>query len=57
MMPKEKRDKMDANSQKMVLIGYGNTAAHYRLWNPRLNKVITATKVIFNEAAKTATKV
>ena len=36
-------------------MGYTDTTAHYRLWNPQSNKVIIATDVEFNENGFTAT--
>jgi len=57
LTPKEHRnggDKLYKNSQKCIMLGYGETATHYRLWDPESKRVITATHVKFNEDQATA---
>ena len=54
LTPTEHRDKLEENSQKCIMLGYGKTATHYRLWDPESRRVITATNVEFNENKDTA---
>src|SRR5947208_12835029 len=56
LTPKALRNKLQENSRKCTLIGYGNTAVHYRLWDSDKREVFTATNVIFNEQEFTAIK-
>jgi hypothetical protein len=48
-IPKERRQKLDPNAKKMVLIGYMPTARQYRLYDPVANKVVLATAPMFDE--------
>ena len=54
LTPKVLRSNLDKNSKKYVLIGYGNTIMHYRLWDPDSRKTIIAINVVFNENGTTA---
>jgi hypothetical protein len=49
-IPKERRQKLDPNAKKTVLIGYMPTARQYRLYDLVANKVVLATAPIFDES-------
>ena len=54
LTPKEYHEhKLGENGRKCILIGYGKTTTHYRLWDSENNKVITATHIDFHENADT----
>ena len=57
LTPIEHGDKLGKNSQKCVMLGYGKTTTHYRLWNPESKRVIIATHVEFNENEATASNI
>lgn len=47
-VPKEKRIKLDSNSNKCTLVGYGGTN-QYRVWDPSRKDVIVSRDVVFDE--------
>lgn len=49
-VPKEKRVKLDSHSHVGQLVGYGNTANQYRVWDHIRKDVVVARDVVFNEA-------
>lgn len=46
---KEKRNKFDSKSKKMILVGYDNDSTNYRLWDEQLRKIHISSDVDFNE--------
>ncbi|UYV63705.1 hypothetical protein LAZ67_2005372 [Cordylochernes scorpioides] len=48
-VPDEKRRKLDAKSEKGILVGYCSNKDGYRIWMPNSNKVVTSRDVIFKE--------
>ena len=52
-MPDEKRRKLDAKSEKGILVGYCGEKDGYRIWMPNSNKVVTSRDVIFKESVPT----
>ena len=51
-VPQNKRRKFDKKSEKMILVGYGETVKGYRLYNPQTNSVITSRDVVIMEDVK-----
>lgn len=47
-IPRERRDKLDAKSEKCIMLGYASSHS-YRLWNIDKNKLIIGRNVTFNE--------
>ncbi|UYV74792.1 hypothetical protein LAZ67_12001004 [Cordylochernes scorpioides] len=52
-VPDEKRRKLDAKSEKGILVGYCSNKDGYRIWMPNSNKVVTSRDVIFKETIPT----
>ncbi|UYV83386.1 hypothetical protein LAZ67_23000842 [Cordylochernes scorpioides] len=52
-VPDEKRRKLDAKSEKGILVGYCSNKDGYRIWIPNSNKVVTSRDVIFKETIPT----
>ncbi|UYV80857.1 hypothetical protein LAZ67_19002001, partial [Cordylochernes scorpioides] len=52
-VPDEKRRKLDAKSEKGILVGYCSYKDGYRIWMPNSNKVVTNMDVIFKETTPT----
>ena len=48
-IPKEKRKKLDKQSKELVFIGYSPEKQGYKLYDPKLNKVVYSRDVIFDE--------
>jgi hypothetical protein len=57
LIPKEKRSKLDARSQKCIFLGYSNTTKGYRIYDETNNKFIISRDVIFLESSKKNEKV
>ena len=49
----EKQRKLDAKSEKGILIGYCGEKDGYKIWMPNSNKVVTIRVVIFKESMPT----
>lgn len=49
-IPKVKRTKWNAKSQKMILVGYEQNVKGYRLFNPINNNIITSRDVVIMES-------
>lgn len=49
-VPNEKRLKLDARSQKCVLLGYSEESKGYKMVEPMTNKIIISRDVVFEEA-------
>lgn len=47
-IPAEKRDKLDAKSEKCIMLGYASSHS-YRLWNIDKDKLIIGRNVTFDE--------
>jgi transposase InsO family protein len=52
LIPKEKRNKLDARSQKCIFLGYSNTTKAYHLYDEVNKKFILSRDVIFLESSK-----
>jgi len=52
-VPDEKRRKLDAKSEKGILVGYCGEKDGYKIWIPNSNKVFTSRDVIFKESMPT----
>jgi hypothetical protein len=52
LIPKEKRSKLDARSQKCIFLGYSNTTKGYHLYDETNKKFILSRDVIFLESTK-----
>ncbi|UYV74741.1 hypothetical protein LAZ67_12000762 [Cordylochernes scorpioides] len=52
-VPDEKRRKLDAKSEKGILVGYCSNKDGYQIWMPNSNKVVTSRDVIFKETIPT----
>ncbi|UYV60529.1 hypothetical protein LAZ67_1001422 [Cordylochernes scorpioides] len=52
-VPDENRRKLDAKSEKGILVGYCSNKDGYRIWMPNSNKVVTSRDVIFKETIPT----
>lgn len=52
-VPKEKRKKLDAKSEKCIFIGYSADAKAYKLYNKTTRKVVVSRDVIFIEDERT----
>lgn len=48
-VPRQLRDKLDAKTKKMLLVGYKGDSAGYRLYDPGTKRVSEARDVAFNE--------
>jgi hypothetical protein len=54
LTPKERCEhKLGENSKKSILIGYGETATYYRLWDSKSNRIFIAMHIDFNEKVDT----
>lgn len=49
LIPKEKREKWDSKTEKLIFVGYNGNTKGYRLINPKTGKVTNARDVIFLE--------
>ena len=47
----EKRKKLDAKSEKCILVGYSDEQKGYKCYNPRSKQVQVIPDVVFNESA------
>jgi hypothetical protein len=52
LIPKEKRNKIDARSHKCILLGYSNTTKAYHIYNEVNKKFILPIYLIFLESSK-----
>ena len=50
MIPKSKVKKLDGRAREAVMIGYAEQSKAYKLWDPKLEKVIVSRDVTFNES-------
>ncbi|KAK9692781.1 Reverse transcriptase (RNA-dependent DNA polymerase) [Popillia japonica] len=48
-VPKEKREKLDKKSMKLILVGYDGNSTNYRLFNPITKQVTISRDATFNE--------
>ena len=48
-IPKKHRSKLDAKSQKLILVGYDQKGRAYRLWNPITKRITIGVDVIIQE--------
>lgn len=48
-VPDQKRNKLEAKSQKLIFVGYDKNSTNYRLYNPENRKIVIARSVLFNE--------
>eukprot|EP00253_Pinus_taeda_P035316 PITA_35316 len=46
---KKKRTKLDSKSERCIFIGYKDGLKGYKLWNPKINKVVYNRDVVFRE--------
>lgn len=51
-IPKEKRNKLDPKSKKMIFVGYEGDSTNYRLWDPANKKIHVSCNVDFNEVVE-----
>jgi len=49
-VPKQLRKKWDRKSEKMLLVGYQADSCNYRLYNPRIRKIVVSRDVVVHEA-------
>lgn len=48
-IPKEKRNKLEPKSKKLILVGYEGNSDNYRLFDPDTKKITVSRDVTFNE--------
>jgi len=48
-IPKEKRDKWDTKSKKLLFVGYDENVKGYRLMDPNTHKIINSRDIVFLE--------
>ena len=48
-IPKQHRTKLDAKSQKLILVGYDQKGRAYRLWNPSTKRILVGIDVVIHE--------
>ena len=50
-IPKQEREKFDEKGEKNIFVGYIDESKGYRLYNPKINKMVISRDVIFNESS------
>lgn len=55
-IPKEKRQKWDSKSRKLIFVGYCESTKGYRLLDPQTNKIIKSRDVVFLENVQNYTQ-
>lgn len=48
-VPKGKRTKLDARSERFIFLGYVDGTKGYRFWDPTAHKIVINQDVVFNE--------
>lgn len=48
-IPKQNRRKLDAKSQKLILVGYDQKGRAYRLWHPNTKRISVGVDVVIHE--------
>ena len=54
-IPKKHRSKLEAKSQKLILVGYDQKGRAYRLWHPQTKRITVVVDVIIHETLSTQT--
>ena len=48
-IPNEERSKLDAKSRQCIFLGYHKGVKGFKLWDPKVNKVVISRDVVFDE--------